>query len=787
MAEVAFGVALNVLALAAIGIGPALCLLSTQRRVEIALAISPVVGFSLTSIVATYLVLLDKPVSVWGVPWVIVGVSTSLALCCASMSRAQRGSPQISRPLVALFVAGLLLTLALVVAPMIVGGLTFTVLRGNGTDAFNYMTLAGYLDHEPLSWASKVDPETLIRRHPSYWLARELLKARWTTSAMLAWTARIAQLPLYRFEYGFSILSLVVAFGPALWLALLTGLAPLYALLLGVAVCVGFWAQFVLDTRAVSQIDSLPLVLLLAVLLARIEDTSPSPALRERILLAVILVALVFLYPEIVPMVALALVMFVAMRLFHGISSPRRAAWHGVSAVIVAVGILPALSFLAAFLTQQASYAAGGQNTWHHAYFSWLYSSPLTGLWGLSCLPVDERLGGWVFPNLLQGGMLLLGLLLSLVLAFALIHVVFFKQAEATAAICVSASFILAACIQCLYLLWRNQLWAAGKGLSFGYPFFMIVPAAFGLRVWRPRGTRWVAGLTTIIKGGLGAWLLIQVGLGFYRIGLGSSGKEYPNYILQHGEYRRHDWNVAAFSSVLRRDKYPTVWVSVSNSWVSEYLGLAFGWETNLVNLDGVTRENRNFAGGQQRLSGVPDYLIVDRNSWLRMDPPSHVVAQVADLELIKTPPEVWRTAVLLRVLNPNAIERDSQGSQFFWMGGDATLFRLFAPGEGDAIIRARFLMGPSLPERSDRNLLIESSANDEVQYATITETSQAIRVPVRRGLNVVALRVIDQPSVDALPNGDKRPLLLRVDGLQVDLELAGKVSAPRSTELIEH
>jgi len=76
---------------------------------------------------------------------------------------------------------------------------------------------------------------------------------------MLAWTSYISQVPIYRFEYGFSALSCILTFGPAFCFALLTGVRPGYSFLLALAVCVGFWAQFLLDARAVfDQVIDLP-------------------------------------------------------------------------------------------------------------------------------------------------------------------------------------------------------------------------------------------------------------------------------------------------------------------------------------------------------------------------------------------------------------------------------------------------------------------------------------------------------------------------------------------------
>ena len=43
--------------------------------------------------------------------------------------------------------------------------------------------------------------------------------------------------------------------------------------------------------------------------------------------------------------------------------------------------------------------------------------------------------------------------------------------------------------------------------------------------------------------------------------------------------------------------------------------------------------------------------------------------------------------------------------------------------------------MGPSLPERSARNVLIKASAYDMVQDVVITEATQEVQVPIQQGL----------------------------------------------------
>ncbi|MBL7084038.1 MAG: hypothetical protein ISS41_10495 [Candidatus Aminicenantes bacterium] len=267
-------------------------------------------------------------------------------------------------------------------------------------------------------------------------------------------------------------------------------------------------------------------------------------------------------------------------------------------------------------------------------------------------------------------------------------------------------------------------------------------------------------------------WLAIQCGLGICRIGYAYAGRDYRNYISNHGEYRRHDWGVAAFSNVFDEKKAPSVWISAGNAWVSEYLGFVFGWDTNVLNLDGVTRGGRNFSKMPQTPFELPQYLILSRDSYQNFDEIApFVAAQNSELMLVRVSPKLLQNPVWLGIHNPNGIETESQGKKFFWMGGSATSIRLLAPADGEIVLKARYVMGPSLPEKSDREMIISSYVGAQAQHIFVTEATREIRVPVRQGLNEITFKIADLPSVVRLANGDTRPLLLGVYGLEIGFE----------------
>ena len=53
----------------------------------------------------------------------------------------------------------------------------------------------------------------------------------------------------------------------------------------------------------------------------------------------------------------------------------------------------------------------------------------------------------------------------------------------------------------------------------------------------------------------------------------------------------------------------------------------------------------------------------------------------------------------------------------------------------------------------------------------TIRPGRNTIEVPVSRGINKIELSVLDEPTVDSLPNGDPRVLLLGLENIQIQFE----------------
>jgi hypothetical protein len=766
LASLALALGLAYLALTGIGLGPAVLL--TGRRVSLtALAIAAPLGFAVTALVASYLVSLDRPVGEWALAYTLVASAASGAYAAYTL-RGAMVRPFLRPRASGLFaVSGLVLTFVLLASPPAAGGEAFTTLRGNGTDTFNYLTLAAYLDREPYSWAFAATPSALTERNPAYLLAQALLSTRWTTSVLIAWTSHVAGVPLYKASYVFSLLCLLLTFTPTYLLAVRLALPRVAALLLALATAAGFWPQLVLDMQALSHLNVLSLILLFAWLLTRWFAPTP-PAGRYYFLLGIAGASVTVVYAEIVPLLVLGTALAVVRYSPRVWSAAHRAVPLAAATVLALLLAGPLLRVLVPYLLNQLSYGAQEVNNWHEAYFVWLYGNFLRGFWGLSTLRTDPRLTGPLPPQVVAAATAFTGLLLSLLLVGAVGYAL--ARPHKVWRVLPCACLSLTAAIPFAVLFARGQLWSAGKALSFGYPFFTAtaVTAAFLAPHWLPRykdspllhALRWLAVW----------WLLLQLVVAGHRMVVATSGQDPPNYIWHHGEYRRHDWNLGPFEAELAKHPGAPVWLAVSNPWLQEYLLLAFSNAHPMLGVN-VPRYGPVPPSDQDPRGAAPHYAIVEMRAALDLAIPSrYVVAATSEfvlLDLVRDPPAV---PLILRFLNPSGIERDIPPHRFFWLGGPPTHLSIFVPEDGELVLAAHFIPGPSRPDDGHRTLQVRFARNAFTETLILGSGELSIVLPVQQGIINLTLQVLEQPTVSPLPNGDTRALLLGVQDLRLGL-----------------
>jgi hypothetical protein len=159
---------------------------------------------------------------------------------------------------------------------------------------------------------------------------------------------------------------------------------------------------------------------------------------------------------------------------------------------------------------------------------------------------------------------------------------------------------------------------------------------------------------------------------------------------------------------------------------------------------------------------GAARYVLSDAQ------PPTHEAAWS------NGPYTLWRipptgTAFLRDVANPNGLNRVN-GRSFFWIGRSDTELDVVATSAGEAALVGRFVLGPSLPDRRGRRLLIGSIPGAERTFTIGEDDFRSLPVPVRAGDNHIHIRLLDQPDLMVTVAGDTRALLVGVEGLSVSL-----------------
>jgi hypothetical protein len=758
---------LNFLILFVLGTGFS-TLLRPKGDITQQISLSGAMGFSLVSVLLTIFIQAGIRPSIWF--WLVLAF---LSIVCGAgflvltfrkhrpmdVSDLAMLSPRACKsiwlpPIVA---TGAVLIIGL--ATLSLGGSAFHMLRGNGTDSFNYATIAMALERLPLSVIQGTDAQTLIARNPSLGLAKSLLTTRWTTGALLGWCAGISGSAAVQITFAFGLLCLVLAVGPCFLLARLIGLNPWQAAGLTVAILTGFWAQVVLDMQALSHLHALPIALLWTFLVIEIQGQLwKSWMAKEGFLLLLATCALFLAYPEILPFLLLGLALHYIWMLVC-----RRARLIQVIIASLPLALGLALAFfispsLLDFLGSQLHYGATGVNTWHRDYFSWLYQNPPAGLWGLNFIDLGQ-LGtdsSTALPwQVLMGS---LGLILTFAAVVFLVQCV--RDRGDFRARNLVAAFIIAGFLQVLALLIRQQWWAAGKAVSFFVPFLWL-GAGLAVFTWpkQPKLHRQAAVAKLIRTVGI-IWVASQIWMGIARIGIAATGSDYKGYMSHHGFYRQYDLNIAPILKALGKPASDSIALITGETWLGEYVSLSLGnyWPIRFAN------DITDRAGNSLFLkSGVYKcrYILVDRRMCL--EPPDRQipkpVAFTKDLLLLDIKAIADNMPILVAISNPNGIERTAEGIPFFWMGGASTIIWIASARQGTFFLYGDWRPGPSLPGGGNRTLEITNDEDGRPLTLTITPKTKDVQIHLQHGLNRFRFRIREQRSRMVLSNGDKRPL----------------------------
>jgi hypothetical protein len=134
-----------------------------------------------------------------------------------------------------------------------------------------------------------------------------------------------------------------------------------------------------------------------------------------------------------------------------------------------------------------------------------------------------------------------------------------------------------------------------------------------------------------------------------------------------------------------------------------------------------------------------------------------------ASFELWQMDSERW--AFLERIDSPNGVEGEQRS--FLWLGNDPAKLEVTAGGHGYLTLRAQFSLGPSLPDVPLRRVKIATNHGHE-EVVEIHGGGQAVTLPVPAGKTTISLVGLDRPTLAQLPGGDRRALLVGVQGLSI-------------------
>ena len=586
----------NCAVFAGVGLGP-MALLAPGVGLSAVLAMAPAAGYALVSIALTCWLMQEGTVGAAILP--LTGALAALSLACLWLARrglaARLRTVRLRRLLPGL--VGAALCLAVLTAPLAAGNNGYAVFRGNASDSFIYMFLAKYFDAHPRAWAFTHSPEEVEADDPMLGPPRSMLSIRWTCGAMLAYGAKLAGMGIVDFQYPFTMTSFLLLYTALLAFLAALGLTPFLSALSALVMATGFYGQLVLDIRAFSQINVLPLTILLAWAISL-----PPPAARGGFWRRAGLLGLAFLacfvnYTEIFPMVVGAAAAFVCLLAFSG-RLIRRQGLMLLAGFAVGMAATWPVRFLYAHMLAQIHFTEIAPRLWSEAYFSWLFKNIPAGLFGVTLAESGfSKLPGLSFLHIHPLLVTLFGLLLAVLFVAGALRALADRERDAPLAAVAFAAASLAAFV--LFTL-KDKPWVAGKGLSYFYPCILALPLYAALcSSPLPKLTRfgWIQRLLPAAQVTAVAFLVLQLSFACLRPAYAALDRDYPDYVRNHGRYRVIDCDIDAIRAALTRAGASEVGVCSADPWKWTFLGLALD-ERWRVRLPG------------QLLEGPPDGLV---------------------------------------------------------------------------------------------------------------------------------------------------------------------------------
>jgi hypothetical protein len=519
------GFAAGLAALCGIGFGASLWLLPiNDRRVALALAISPAMGLVMVGLVERLLVVWVGPVRLWAVPATIVLLVASLAAAIQHWrKRPDEFLFLLKRRqvwLTLLTAAILSVSCAALAAPMAAKGIQYTIFRSNSSDALVYMSLAESL--RTVAWqtllrGSAFTPANLQNLAALAGVSpTSLFTARFISPssvlnypALIAWGAEITGIPVYRYYYIMALVCFASALPVGWAIGFELRLPRLVWWLAGPTIALGFWARFVLERDAGYQIGSIPALLLLVFAWIQLEAEPPRWISPARVLLALAIAAVLFLHTPVALVVGVAFAIYYGLGLLQREVTAQAILYHGVTAGLVLAALIVSGQLLAVVVTSTSiSTVLTSLLTIEAEVIVLLRQDPISAFWGL---PRPWLV--WPLAGIVQQVARRLALLSGLAWFAALgvtIAAVALNRASRAVRIVLS---IATAGLVVLAIMWAfGNFRAADKALTYVYPYLLL--SAAGAAIYAQTFRRiWLRAVATLA---IALLLLSQLMLGAY-------------------------------------------------------------------------------------------------------------------------------------------------------------------------------------------------------------------------------------------------------------------------------
>lgn len=718
------------------------------------LLLSPVVGLALISIISTFATLANLPSDLYAK---VLGVALSLLTLFVLAVQFRDYSVENLRKNIWITPATIFLIAAsLGLLPLILGGWQYAILRGNGTDAFNYVALTNGLKEYPIDWILGASKQQLVEVSPSLSIAQDLVRTRWTTSAVLAFFSSFFTISPIGSEYAYTVMLFMVTSFTLAAALVMVGLRQSLAAILSLAFCFGFWGQLVLDLRAFSHIAALPvLIAIIGQLIARPIGTDASSLhVMDWKINAALVAAVVFQYPEIVLAFLPGLFILLVLRLDQGgywrLPSREEVGYFIRLAVGAALLLSPLLGSLLAFTKSQAGFAMQKTLGWESAYFGWL-RDPIRGIWGLAVPPGI----GHFSDNGYSAVGFIIAVLLDIIIVSRIFHLVRHKNRPWFLVEVGIAAMVGTGVAGAAFLISVGNPWAAGKLATY---FSILIPIWFAIILAEgfastEQNLSYKGKIEGYLTGAaVATWITLNLFFATARIVHAKTGTEYGGYIGHHGEYRRVNADIFSEKLISSCPVGSTVAVIDPRVWAREfkvYLLEGLGYK---VKLPGV---------GAIRTGELQDKL----NSF---SPISCVLVGDGRFSTIgqdkTTPSIIPLSSPLIGVISINSeygLEFDVNGRYvYLWNSGRPVEIKLFS--DRDREINLEFELCPGRV-RTEANPIVVSFG-DSKKSVKVTQCSM-VTLPqsAPSGVSSLNMSVEDSDRTPTIIGRDPRDLKLSV------------------------